>query len=187
MQEKLKMMRIIAGKYRHKNIIWPLDKNIRPTKDRIREALFSILGDISNKTFLDVYSGSGAISLEAISRGAKVVMNDKNINAIKCIKENIKRVNLDEEDEYELNFLEDVVLLEKLAKEEKVFDIVFLDPPYLYPNTLNIIKYIKEKGIVKNSGFIVIESDQKFTFDEEKYQKVKIYKYGEINLYLLKA
>lgn len=187
MQEQIRSMRIIAGKYRHRLISWPTDKNTRPTKDRIREALFSILGESYNKSFLDLYSGSGGVGLEALSRGYVVHLNDKSNASIKCIKSNISNLHLDEFDKYTLTQEDDLSLLQAFIKEEKKFDIIFLDPPYKYENVLNIIKYIKENGIISNNGTIILESDQKFDFENFGFTKIKIYKYGEISLYLMKV
>ena len=86
-------MRVIAGEYRHRKLVYPeSNMDIRPTKDRIREAFFSIIGDINNKTFLDLYAGSGSMGIEAISRGAnKSIFVDKSKEALKYIKENISK------------------------------------------------------------------------------------------------
>ena len=84
-------MRIVGGKYRHRLIEYPNDaSHIRPTKDRIREAIFNALGDISGLTVLDLYAGSGAMGIEALSRGAeKCYFVDKNYIAINTIKNNL--------------------------------------------------------------------------------------------------
>ena len=88
-------MRIVGGKYRHRLISFPDDMaHTRPTKDRIREAVFSALGDISGYRVLDLYAGSGAMGIEAISRGAKhCYFVDKNNIAINCVKENLNSLS----------------------------------------------------------------------------------------------
>ena len=89
-------MRVIGGLYRHRKLTYPEDnKNIRPTKDRIREAFFSIVGDLTNKTFLDLYAGCGSMGIEAISRGAtKSYFVDNNKESINFVKENLKSLNI---------------------------------------------------------------------------------------------
>ena len=95
------MMRIVAGKYRHRLIYWPEDPSIRPTKDRVREAIFAALNDIEGKTFLDLYAGSGSMGIEALSRGAKeVTFVDKGEPALKCVRENLKLLSI--EDDYKI-------------------------------------------------------------------------------------
>ena len=96
-------MRIVGGKYRHRLISFPDDMaHTRPTKDRIREAVFSALGDINGYRVLDLYAGSGAMGIEALSRGAKhATFVDVSALAIKTIKDNITSLKIDPS-EYEI-------------------------------------------------------------------------------------
>ena len=91
-------MRVIAGKARRTNLVTPEGKNTRPTSDRIKETLFNMLQqELYDVRFLDIFSGSGGISIEALSRGAKeAVMIDNDAAAIRCIKENIKRTHFED-------------------------------------------------------------------------------------------
>ncbi|MBR2507033.1 MAG: 16S rRNA (guanine(966)-N(2))-methyltransferase RsmD [Bacilli bacterium] len=179
MQEKLNEMRIIGGLYRHRKIYWPSDKNIRPTKDRIREAIFNALGDISNKSFLDLYSGSGAMGIEAISRDAKIsYFVDLNKNAINCIKDNISRVNIPK-DKYFVIYNNDLVAIKTFIDEEIQFDIVFLDPPYKKGEYENILNLLLQNNIISEDGIIIMESDYQLDI-EIPCKKHKIYKYGKI-------
>ena len=93
-------MRIVGGKYRHRLIIYPDDmEHTRPTKDRIREAIFSALGDITNSNALDLYAGSGAMGLEALSRGAsKCAFVDVSPIAIKTITGNLDNLKITPEE-----------------------------------------------------------------------------------------
>ena len=124
-------MRVIAGKYRHRLLTWPDDaKHIRPTKDRIREAVFGALGNIEGKLCLDLYSGSGAMGIEALSRGAsKSVFVDNNQVAIKTTKDNIKSLGIPSF-EAEVLALDDISAIDYLEKNKYKFDLVILDPPY---------------------------------------------------------
>lgn len=179
MPQKREMMRIIAGKYKRRLIYWPEDISIRPTKDRIREAIFAALGDIENKTFLDLYAGSGSMGLEAISRGTrKTVFVDKGLSAIKCIKENIALLNIKED--YELLKMDDESAL-KLFKENNIqFDIIFLDPPYKEGRYEEIIEFILNNNIIASHGIIIAESDHQLIIDHPLIAKEKQYKYGDI-------
>ncbi len=172
-------MRIIGGKYRHRKIYWPIDPNIRPTKERIREAVFSALGDLSSFSFLDLYAGSGAMGLEAISRGASFTLfNDYSPSAIECIQRNIKELNIIEA--HQVLLLDDISALNKFKKENMVFDIVFLDPPYKDEKYNEIINQIIADGILSTRGIIICESNHPLNIDESTFSKVKVYKYGEI-------
>ena len=121
-------MRIVAGKYRHRLIEYPNNAEyIRPTKDRIREALFSALGDINGLTVLDLYAGSGAMGIEALSRGAsKCVFVDNNQIAYKTVKNNLNNLGIED---YELIFDEDKKALELFKSKGYKFELVILDPP----------------------------------------------------------
>lgn len=146
-------MRIIAGKYK-KSTLNTLegDDITRPTRDMVKEALFSSL-NIHNETFfLDLFSGSGAIGLEALSRGCKdAVFNDSNRKAYNIIKSNLKKFNEDRtvyNDDY-------AICLKKLQNQE--FDCIFLDPPYAFKEYDNIFKLIEEYNQLKDDGIVVVE------------------------------
>ena len=172
-------MRIIGGKYKRRLIYWPMDPNIRPTKDRIREAIFAALNDIEGKTFLDLYAGSGSMGLEAISRGAKkVCFVDKGVPAIKCVKENIETLGITED--YELLKMDDMTALNSFKEKNIQFDIIFLDPPYKEGRYEEIIDYILNNNIVAPHGIIIAESDHQLIINHSSIIKEKQYKYGEI-------
>ena len=124
-------MRIVGGKYRHRLISFPDDaEHTRPTKDRVREAIFSALGDINGYRVLDLYAGSGAMGLEALSRGAgHATFVDISALAIKSIKENVTSLKIPE-NEYEIIRNKDVLAIESFKQKELQFDLVILDPPY---------------------------------------------------------
>ena len=179
MPKKREMMRIIAGKYRHRLIYWPEDPSIRPTKDRVREAIFGALGNIEGKVFLDLYAGSGSMGIEAISRGCKkVYFVDKGVPAIKCVNENVKLLNISED--YEIIKSEDNLALERFKSENVKFDIIFLDPPYQDGKYEEIIAYILDNDLLNSYGIIIAESNRKLLIENEKIIKEKQYKYGEI-------
>ena len=124
-------MRIVGGKYRHRNIIYPDDAtHTRPTKDRVREAIFSALGDISDMKVLDLYAGSGAMGIEALSRGAKhATFVDISPIAIKVIKDNLTNLKVDP-NEYEVIKNKDINAINYLKEKGSCFDLIILDPPY---------------------------------------------------------
>ena len=179
-------MRVIAGKYRHRILLWPDDaKHIRPTKDRIREAIFGALGDIEGKVVLDLYAGSGAMGIEALSRGAsKAIFVDINQVALDTTKQNLKSLGISSLKGIVIA-LEDVKAIERLANEHYKFDLIILDPPYKEGKYSDIIYLLKEKELISDNGIIVIESDHQIELDTSEYQKVRDYKYGDIRVKIL--
>ena len=174
-------MRIVGGKYRHRIISWPDDQsNTRPTKDRIREAIFSALGDINGTTVLDLYSGSGAMGIEALSREASFCyFVDIAPIALKTIKANISSLNIPIE-QYMVIARKDIDAINYINKK---IDILILDPPYKQGKYNEIIDSCK--NMLSDNHIIVCESDHKLTYNETEYRKIKEYKYGEILVTIL--
>jgi len=126
----LKSMRIIAGEYRSRVLTAPRGMETRPTSDRLRETLFNILAPrIAGARFTDLYAGSGAVGLEALSRGAMHVHFAENAPpAITAIRQNLKLLNISRN--YMLHERSALATLDRLQQQQSVQDIVFLDPPY---------------------------------------------------------
>ena len=179
-------MRVIAGTYRHRLLKWPGDvKHIRPTKDRIREAIFGALGDINGFTVLDLYSGSGAMGIEAISRGAnKAIFVDINPIALSVTKDNLKSLGVPHQ-VASVYGLEDVQAIKKLSEEGYQFDLIILDPPYQEGKYEEIIYLLKDNKLLKEHCVMVTECDRDITLPIEDFSKVRNYKYGEIRVNIL--
>ena len=176
-------MRIVAGKYRHRLISFPLDPHVRPTKDRIREALFSALGDLSHLNVLDLYAGTGAMGIEALSRNAlHATFVDNNPLSIKVIKENIKTLGIDNA---EILFKNDVDALELFKNENRLFDLVILDPPYQEGKYNEIISYLINNNLLASDARIVTECNHELDFSNYDFKKIKTYHYGEIIINVL--
>lgn len=178
-------MRIVGGKYRHRLIDFPLDmEHTRPTKDRIREAIFSALGDITNLEALDLYAGSGAMGLEALSRGVKkCAFVDISPLAIKTIKSNISNLKISEE-EYLLIKDKDINALETFKNKGLKFDLVFLDPPYEQGDYQGIVDLLIKDDLLNEYAVIVIEANHDVNLEKVAYQKKKEYHYGEIKVFI---
>lgn len=178
-------MRIIAGKYRHRLLTYPIDNpNIRPTKDRIREAFFSSLSDISGLSFLDLYAGSGSMGIEAISRGAKeAYLVDNSPIAIKCIKENVKTLDIDNA---HILFDSDFNALRYFKENNIKFDIIYLDPPYEKGQYEEVISYIYKEGLIKENGILAFEANRNIETNNVPSKKKKEYHYGEIFVTVLR-
>ncbi|MBQ8298989.1 MAG: 16S rRNA (guanine(966)-N(2))-methyltransferase RsmD [Clostridia bacterium] len=179
-------MRIIAGKKKGLNIKTIEGESTRPTRDMVREALFSILtSKVPDAKFLDLFAGSGAIGIEAISRGAsEACFADINPQCIKIIKENISKANF--ENESRIFNLDYKILLKKI-KDEK-FDIIFIDPPYNKGFGVDAINKISEYDLLSDDGVIILETDTNEEVPEEIgiYEKYNSKKYGRNILNLFK-
>jgi 16S rRNA (guanine966-N2)-methyltransferase len=123
-------MRVVAGKYKGRVLKSPKHPGVRPTADRVKEALFNIIGArIIGASFLDLFAGSGAIGIEAISRGAAcVVMADESLMSVKLVRENCRL--LESPDQPRIIHLSFERTLSLLSREKAAFDLVFLDPPF---------------------------------------------------------
>ena len=125
-------MRVIAGIFRSRSLVAPRGMSTRPTGDRLRETLFNVLGSrVAGSRFLDLYAGSGAVGIEAISRGAaEVFFAEKHAAALTAIRSNLKSFAITTG--FQVDAGGTAALLKRLAvaKEEAALDIVFLDPPY---------------------------------------------------------
>lgn len=176
-------MRIISGKVRGTKLYTLEGDLTRPTLDRVKESLFNIIQEeVLESVFLDLFSGSGSIGLEAASRGArKVILCEKNREAITIIKKNIEKTHLKET--LELHNTTYEKLLENL--KEKV-DIVYIDPPYKTNYAYNATKILLENNCLNEKAIIIIETDEEERIlNEIKELKVKIIdkrKYGRVHL-----
>lgn len=180
-RRKEESMRVIAGEARRLPLVSPSGKGTRPTTDRIKETLFNIIqNDVLGCRFLDLFSGSGAIGIEAISRGAKnAVFVEMAREPLVCIQKNLEKTR----------FLSRSIVLpmevsmgiKKLGRQGEQFDIVFIDPPYdkgLEQKTLGLLF---ESGIVHAGTLVITETSimKELDFiDEDIYdvEQVKNYK-----------
>ena len=181
-------MRIISGTARGTKIFTLEGETTRPTLDRVKESMFNIIqNEVQNSIFIDLFSGSGAIGLEAASRGAKrVILCDKSKQAINIINKNIEKTHLKEK--VELYNLDYELLLKTKIKEQA--DIIYIDPPYKSDFAINAVNIILENGLVSEHSTIIIETDEeeKILRELEKIE-IKITdkrKYGRAILIFLK-
>lgn len=150
-------MRIISGKYKGRIIKGPL--GIRPTQDKVRKALFDILGDIQGLSFLELFAGTGAVGLEALSQGAKEVMFvEKERRCAKIIKDNLSLLGYLG---YSVIALDVFEALKQLGKRGEKFDIIFLDPPYYKDLTKKTLQILSACDILTEPGFIVAQHFKK--------------------------
>lgn len=178
-------MRILTGNIKGKNLDQP--NGIRPTQNVVRKALFDVLGGVDGLSFLELFAGSGAVGLEAISRGAKeLVFVEYNSECVRAIQKNIDALNL----RSCTLFQKDAeAAIKSFHQEKKSFDIIFLDPPYYKDIPKNILHTLGAYDILSPDGLIVVQHVQKDTLPvalgdltllrEKKYGKTFLSFYGK--------
>ena len=181
-------MRIISGKARGTKLYTLDGTATRPTLDRVKESLFNIIqNDIEDSTVLDLFSGSGAIGLEFLSRGAKrAVLCDNSKDAIKIIKQNVQKTHFEEIAEiYNMEFTK---LVERLQYQK--FDIIYIDPPYATDFIkISLEKIIEYKLVNENTKIIVETDDETRILNQIEKMDVEITdkrKYGRATIIFLK-
>ena len=176
-------MRVITGSAKGTRLIAPEGLNTRPTAERGKEALFSIIQfDIEGRRVLDLFAGSGQLGIEALSRGAKrATFVDSRTDAVKVIKENVKRTHL--EDQATI-LLTDYSAFLSTTKDR--FDLVFLDPPYAEQTLENALKKIAGIDIVADGGIIICErsAEKELSLELDGFERSRDYRYGKILLCL---
>lgn len=169
-------MRVIAGKARRTLLKTPEGFDTRPTTDRTKETLFNILnGYLPDCNFLDLFSGSGAIGIEAISRSAKLaVFSEINRIAIECIKSNLKATHFEENAKvYQQDALS---VIRSMEKEGRAFDIIFMDPPYNQALEQEVLEYLEHSTIVSRDTIIVVEASLDTSFDYLENSRFQVYR-----------
>lgn len=172
-------MRIIAGKYKGKVLKEFVLSSTRPTADMVREALFDKLGYTTvDCVFLDLFAGTGAVGIEALSRGAKeCYFVDKNLEAIKIIKNNLSLINTKNGLVFNYDFK---TALSKFAKNNIKFNIIFLDPPYATNCAEEAISYINSHELLRENGMIIWEHDvEKIDYIATNFADYQTRKYGK--------
>ena len=171
-------MRVITGSARGRKLRTPENDDIRPTTDNVKEAVFNIIQfDVEGRRVLDLFAGTGQLGIEALSRGAaEAVFVDRDREAVKIVKENLKACSLQAQVRQE-------DALSALRREEK-FDLIFVDPPYdagLYGPVLETIKSVDK---LTDGGIIICEARSTEPLPElaAPYGKRKEYRYGKVKI-----
>lgn len=174
-------MRVITGKARGIQLKTPEGMQTRPTADRVKEALFSIINfDIPGANVLDLFGGTGQLGIEALSRGAAgAVFVDAREDSCKLIRENLRRTKLEKDAKVIRSDYMDY-----LSRCREKYSIIFLDPPYAEVFLENAIKRITEIDILQSNGIIVAERPlgKELPWEFEGYTRSKDYKYGKVLL-----
>lgn len=179
-------MKIISGIYKGRNLEGFNINGTRPTMDRIKESLFSMIqNNIKDSIILDLFSGSGNLGIEALSEGAKYAyLVDNNKKAITTINKNISQIGIRNCDVLMMDYKK---ALEYFYNEKITFDVIFLDPPYKTDYIEKTLKIIIEYELLKEDGIIICESDDlnKIIYTDN-YKLIKDKKYGDKYIVLLR-
>ena len=186
-------MRIISGKFKRKTIKMP--KGIRPTQDKVRKAVFDILRDMKKASFLDLYAGSGAVGLEALSQGAhRVIFVESDRRCIKKLKGNLASVGVGVEagsavernqpsieGSYEIIKLDVIRAIKQLSQRNEKFDFAFLDPPYYRNLAKKTLKILSRYDILSPYGLIICQHSKREILPETEdgLELVKRARYGD--------
>lgn len=174
-------LRVIAGKYKGRKLNRPTIEEVRPTKDVVKGAIFNALGSsVINSNVLDLFAGSGALGIEALSRGAKyAIFVDSNKDAVNCIKTNLAFI----EEKYDIFNINYAKALRNDRINSKI-DIVFIDPPY-NEDVIKIVDEVKKTGVLKKNAIIVVETDDILSLGEDANERIRHYHFGITNLYII--
>ncbi len=179
-------MIITGGKYKGQKISLFDENIVRPTLSQVRESvfssLFSITGKFENKKFLDVFAGSGIMGLEAFSRGFEIVVAiEKNPKVAKVLKENYLKLKI------EPNIIVGDAL-KKIGKINEIFDVIYLDPPYMSGIYEQMLQKIQENNLLKKGGIVVLEHSQDINWQGFGLELIKQKKYsGKFVTYLVNS
>ena len=184
------MMRIITGRARGIKLNTLEGENTRPTSERAKEAVFSMIQfDIEGREVLDLFAGSGQMGLEAVSRGAaSATFIDKSRDAARIINQNIEKTKLSE---FCRLFNSDVNDFIRVTRGKKQYDVVFIDPPYALRAVAPTLKALLDGNMLKPTSIIVCESEEANVFENdaplaEKFEIIKNAKYGMAHITIVK-
>ncbi|MBX7258326.1 MAG: 16S rRNA (guanine(966)-N(2))-methyltransferase RsmD [Candidatus Hydrogenedentes bacterium] len=178
------MLRVIAGQAKGIRLEAPKGTRVRPTLDRVREALFSILGpDIPGCRFADLFTGTGANGIEALSRGAAaVVFVDNDPRSLECVRTNVEKARLGAQ--ATLRRLSIPAGLRQLAANGQRFDLIFADPPFEYRDYSSLLAAVSEAELLNPEGSLVLEHAKEAEIPE-KIGTLRRYRhetYGSVGL-----
>ena len=176
-------MRIIGGTARGRSLSAPAGMKTRPTQDYVRESLFNIIRwDVQEARVLDLFAGTGALSLEAISRGAsEAVLIDMDRSACDAIKKNMESTKLG--DFCRLISRDYRQAMDQLVREGQTFDVVFIDPPYKMENTGEMCAALYDKGLLSGQFLILVEHRRGMApLLDERFEAFDLRKYGDTEI-----
>lgn len=181
-------MRVITGRARGTKLIGPKGLETRPTTDRIKESLFNMINqDLYDISFLDIFSGSGSIGIEALSRGAKDATFIENSKVTyKCLQENINKTRFNNQSTILNMGVEQA--LNQLGNNSSKYDVIFMDPPYNLDIINDTLIQIKKNDLLKSGGYIIVEGPTGYKINDTKDWDIwKEKQYGVTTMSFLKG
>lgn len=174
-------MRVIGGTHGGRKLLSPKDDSVRPTSDKVKEAVFSMLQPIiQGVDFLDVFGGGGGITAEALSRGANsALIGDMSDKSVKLIRQNLDALGLGDRAQvcrcgYE-------ALIRRAAQEERKFGAVYIDPPYASGYEPKVMQLLTECGVLEQDAWVLVEHDarKELIIDTKHYIIKTVKRYGD--------
>jgi 16S rRNA (guanine966-N2)-methyltransferase len=156
-------MRVIAGKYRSRRLIAPTGVETRPTSDRLRETLFNVVaGSVPDSVWLDLFAGSGAVGIEALSRGARMVhFVESSSRAVRAIRANLATLGITRG--FDIVDREAMMALRRIENQQPAADFCFLDPPYRQTGDYEqVLTFLSNSGVLQPEGLVIAEHDKHF-------------------------
>jgi 16S rRNA (guanine(966)-N(2))-methyltransferase RsmD len=173
-------MRVISGAYGGRELVAPKGRATRPTSDRVREALFSILGDLGGERVLDLFAGSGALAIEALSRGAgEATLVDSSRAAAEAIRRNLGTLGI----EAELVRRPVLSFLRQAREMARQYDLIFIDPPYRLASTLGRELTVALAPVLTADARVVAESDRRSPLQLE-LELLDLRRYGDTLIHI---
>jgi 16S rRNA (guanine966-N2)-methyltransferase len=178
-------VRVIAGKFRSRRLKGPGNLRLRPTSDRLRETLFNVLGpSVKDSLFIDLYAGTGAIGIEAVSRGARLaILVESHPPSARLVRENLEGLGIRGGAEV----IEGDVLrgLERIAARHLVADFIFLDPPYEEAaEHLRVLEFLDESHLVAPYGLVIVEHPRYLELPDRlsRLERTRLLEQGDASL-----
>lgn len=177
-------MHVISGLAKRTKLM-PIKKlNIRPTLGHIKEAIFNIIMfDVKDCVFLDLFSGTGSIGIEALSRGSsKVVFVEKNLECVNLIKKNLAVTKLNKLNRSEVIHGNALEVIKNLVHKKIFFDIIFMDPPYYKKIAHNVLEILSENNILSENGIIICETGLEILPEIKVFDFFRCERYGKTKI-----
>jgi len=179
-------MRVIAGSHRGRRLCGPEGTTVRPTSDKVREALFSILGTrVPGSKFLDLYAGTGAVGIEAFSRGAHVVtFVESDPQAVKLLRKNLTTCQL--LSQADLRVASTNYFLQQPSWWRGPYDLLFADPPYAASDQSDLLRAAWQPGLLTNEALVILEQDARTELPDsiDQAKLIRRYVYGDTALFV---
>ena len=185
-------MRIISGKFKGLKLYSPSNLKVRPTSDRLKESLFSILSttkydiDIINSNVIDICTGTGALGIEALSRGAKnIYFVDNEQNSLDIVRKNLSKIKFSNDEKANIKIIK-ADAKKPFKNINIIFNIVLIDPPYNSNIFHSCLQNLKEENLIDFKSHIFLETSKKEVLELESFEVLDIKLYGKSKLTILK-